>query len=316
MARPRSVVGTTEPLLLIAFNRPDHLEKLIERLRETEPQRVYVAVDGPRPGHPTDADRVARTRELVQAINWTTDVHTLFQDSNLGCGLGVSTALTWFFEHEERGIILEDDILPRESFFGFCTELLDRYADDERVLAISGCNFVPPQDQGRPKDAYRFSRVPHIWGWATWRRSWALHNLDMSDWRSRMSTRQLWEVAGHSPSGLVFWRSIFDLMARGRVDTWDMQLVFEGMARGMLTATSNVNLVDNIGFGDGATHTEVRPEYLRPSGEIALPTTPVAVEVDERADAWSRQVVFGATMGGLFGQGVRYVRQKIRPRAS
>jgi len=306
----------SEPLLLIAFNRPDHFAQLIERLRETKPQRIYVAVDGPRSNHPTDAERVQQTRDLIASIDWTGDVHTLIQETNLGCGQGVSTALTWFFDHEERGIILEDDILPRTSFFDFCAELLDRYEHDERVLAISGCNFVPPEHQSHPRDAYRFSRVPHIWGWATWRRSWRLHSLDMSDWRDRMSTRQLWEIAGHSPGGFVFWRSIFDLMARNQVDTWDMQLVFEGMSRGMLTATSNVNLVDNIGFGGMATHTEVKPTYLRRSEEIALPTTPIAVQVDEEADAWSRNVVFGATTSGLFGQAFRYVRGKINPRSN
>lgn len=309
-------MATSEPLLLIAFNRPDLFRQLIERLRETQPQRIYVAIDGPRVGHPTDAQRVQETRDLIQTIDWTNEVHTLIQDSNLGCGLGVSTALTWFFDNEERGIILEDDILPRESFFDFCSELLNRYEANEQVLAISGCNFVPPEHLSDPHQAYRFSRVPHIWGWATWRRSWQLHSLDMSDWRSRMSTRQLWDVSGHSPGGFVFWRSIFDLMARNQVDTWDMQFVFEGMSRGMLTATSNVNLVDNIGFGGTATHTEVRPTYLRASGDINVPTTAIAVEVDERADAWSRKVVFGATTSGLVGQGVRYVKGKMRPRAS
>lgn len=309
-------MATSEPLLLIAFNRPDLFRQLIERLRETKPQRIYVALDGPRVGHPTDAQRVQESRDLIRTIDWTSDVQTLMQDTNLGCGLGVSTAVTWFFDHEERGIILEDDVLPRASFFEFCGELLDRYEKDERVLAISGCNFVPPEHQSDPRQAYRFSRVPHIWGWATWRRSWQLHSLDMSNWRSRMSTRQLWEVAGHSPGGFVFWRSIFDLMARNQVDTWDMQFVFEGMSRGMLTATSNVNLVDNIGFGGTATHTEVRPAYLRVSEEIRIPTTSVPVEVDENADAWSRSVVFGATTSGLIGQGVRYVKGKIRPRAS
>lgn len=309
-------MATSEPLLLIAFNRPDHFAQLIERLRETRPQRIYVAVDGPRLNHPTDPERVQQTRDLIATIDWTTDVHTLTQETNLGCGQGVSTALTWFFAHEERGIILEDDILPKETFFDFCAELLDRYEDDERVLAISGCNFVPPEFQSRPRDAYRFSRVPHIWGWATWRRSWALHRLDMSDWRDRMGNRQLWEISGHSPGGFVFWRSIFDLMARDQVDTWDMQFVFEGMSRGMLTATSNVNLVDNIGFGGTATHTEVKPSYLRTSEEISLPTAPIVVEVDEKADGWSRKVVFGATTSGLVGQAVRYVKSKISPRST
>ena len=303
------MVAVQNPLLLIAFNRPDHFAQLIERLRETEPPRIYVAVDGPRSGNPVDAAAVSATRDLVSAIDWTSDVHTLFQDSNLGCGLGVSTALNWFFSHEERGIILEDDILPQESFFGFCSELLNRYAGDPHVLAISGCNFVPPEFLSAPT-SYRFSRVPHIWGWATWRDKWAIHDLDISDWREQMPTSQLWKAGGKSIGGFVFWRTIFDLMAAGKIDTWDMQLVFAGMARDMYTATSNVNLIDNIGFGDGATHTEVRPPYLRVSENIALPTAPVAVAIDEQADRWSREVVFGATTKGLIDQGLRYLKQK------
>lgn len=298
-----------DPVLLIAFNRPDHFGQLIERLRETRPQRIYIAVDGPRSGNVDDTVAVAKTRDLVAAIDWTQEIHTLFQETNLGCGVGVSTAISWFFRHEERGIILEDDILPRESFFEFCSELLDRYAGDPHVLAISGCNFVPPEHLSEPTP-YRFSRVPHIWGWATWRDKWAIHDLDISDWNSRMSWRKLLKVSGYSPGGVVFWRSIFNLMASGKIDTWDMQLVFAGMERDMYTATSNVNLVDNIGFGDLATHTEVRPAYLRPSEEIKLPTDYVAVDVDEKADAWSRKVVFGATTSGLIGQAVRYFRRK------
>ena len=304
-------MSTTEPVLLIAFNRPELFEQLITRLRGVKPQRVYVAVDGARTDHADDRDLVRRTQLLAESIDWTTNVKTLFQPSNLGCGLGVSTALSWFFAHEERGIVLEDDVLPQPSFFDFCAELLDRYAEDERVLAISGCNFVPPEFQGDPAAAYRFSRVPHIWGWATWRRSWDLHELDMSNWRERMTLKRLWHVSGRSLSGFLFWKSIFDLMARKQVDTWDMQFVFEGMLRDMLTATSNVNLVDNIGFGSSATHTERRPDYLRESENIALPTAPVAVVVDDRADDWSRKAVFEASAQGIVAHGLRYLKRKF-----
>jgi len=306
-------MSVSEPLLLVAFNRPDLFERLIERLRETKPEKIYVAVDGPRADHHQDAVKVARTRELIATIDWTAEVQVLAQDSNLGCGQGVSTALSWFFDHEERGIILEDDILPQPTFFDFCTELLDRYADDERVLAISGCNFVPQEYQSHPDLPYRFSRVPHIWGWATWRRSWELHSLDMSNWRHRMGLKRLWESSGRSLQGMLFWRSIFDLLARDQIDTWDMQYTFEGMAREMWTATSNVNLVDNIGFGAEATHTEIRPSYLRTSENIEIPITKVPVKVDELADAWSRTHVFEATAGGMVGQGFRYLKRKLHP---
>ena len=299
-----------DPLLLIAFNRPDHFAQLIERLRETKPARIYVAVDGPRLGSSVDSAGVSATRDLVSSIDWTTDVHTLFQESNLGCGLGVSTALDWFFSKEERGIILEDDILPQESFFEFCSELLDRHSGDPHVLAISGCNFVPPEFvSGR--SAYRFSRVPHIWGWATWRDKWAIHELDISNWHKQMTMRKLWEVSGRTPGGLVYWGAIFNLMVAGKIDTWDTQFAFAGMARDMYTATSNVNLIDNIGFGVTATHTEKKPHYLQTSENISLPTRPVDVAVDEKADAWSREVVFGGTTKGLIRKGLRYLRKRL-----
>ena len=303
------MVAVRDPLLLIGFNRPDHFAQLIERLRQTKPPRIYVALDGPRAGNSVDDAAVSATRNLVSSIDWTTDVHTLFQDSNLGCGLGVSTALDWFFSLEERGIILEDDILPQESFFEFCSELLDRHAGDPHVLAISGCNFVPPEFLSAPS-AYRFSRVPHIWGWATRRDKWAIHDLDISDWRKKLPLRKLWEGSGKSLSGFVYWMSLFDLVGARKVDTWDYQFAFSALASEMYTATSNVNLVDNIGFGIGSTHTETTPLFLRVSEDIALPTAPISVEVDKKADAWTRKVVFGITARGLVSKGIRYLKQK------
>lgn len=131
-----------------------------------------------------------------------------------------------------------------------------------------------------------------------------------------MSHRQLWHSVDRSPGGFVFWKANFDLMARHEIDTWDYQLTFAGFKNEALTATSNVNLVDNVGWGSDATHTVGRPAFLRPSEEIALPTRPMPVEVDVRADSWARRVVFGATLPGLAGKSVRYVRQKIRPRST
>ncbi len=179
-----------EPVLIIAFNRPDHLKALIERLREIKPRTIYLAVDGPR--GPRDEAQVRECQALAGTIDWTGDVHTQFQESNLGCGEGVTAAITWFFDNVDRGIILEDDIIPEPSFFPFCTELLDRYENDERVFAISGCNPVPSHAQSDPEAAYRFAQVTHVWGWATWKRSWQRYQLAMDDWYRRMSVTDFW----------------------------------------------------------------------------------------------------------------------------
>ncbi len=296
----------------MAFNRPDHLQVLINRLREVKPTTIYAAIDGPRTTRSEEREKVESCRALIASIDWECEVKTQFQDENLGCGLGVSTAISWFFTHEERGIILEDDIIPDPSFFPYCSELLDRYETDERVFAISGCNFVPPEFQSHPDQAYRFSQVPHIWGWATWRRSWDQHNLDIAGWRKQLPMSKLWARSGKSLPGAVYWASTFELLARKEVDTWDGQLVLASMVSEQYTVTSNVNLIQNIGFGEEATHTLVDRQELQPISPISMPTADVPVELDRKADSWTRKHHFRATWRGMLDQADRYLRQRRR----
>lgn len=311
MTPPEGHTFTDQPILVMAFNRPSHLRVLIDRLSEIRPRRVYFSVDGPREHRVDDVERVSECRDLIDSIDWIPEKYTVFQDRNLGCGLGVSTAISWFFTHESAGIILEDDIIPNESFFPYCATLLERYRDHPKVFAISGCNFVPREYQSRPGDPYRFSQIPHIWGWATWRDRWQHHRLDIADWRQQLPPHKLWRRSGRSISGALYWAGTFELLARKQVDTWDGQLVFASMVHEQWTATSNVNLVENIGFDAMATHTlEDREELPKPK-PVRFPLGEVPVELDERADAWTRAHHFRITPRGIADQTARYLRQMI-----
>jgi hypothetical protein len=284
------------PVLLLGFNRPALMEVVLGRLREVQPRALYVAIDGPRPGNAEDIKKVQACQDLVLTIDWPCEVHTLFQDRNLGCGLGVSTAISWFFTQVEHGIILEDDIVPDPSFFAFCAELLDRYENDERVFAISGCNVVPQCEITSPEMPYRFSRIPLVWGWATWRRSWELHELDISNWRRKLPLRRLFRRFGLSPNLAAFWATEFELTGRGNIDTWDWQLTCAALSADQLTATTNINLVENIGFGSQATHTIENYSPLDAASSISLPTSPVPVIPDAQADTWATMHHFGGGM--------------------
>jgi len=286
-----------EPVLIVAFNRPDHLSVLLDRLRQVRPTVVYAAIDGPRSDR-DDEPRVRRCQELIRGIDWPCEVRTQFQETNLGCGRGVTAAISWFFDQQERGIILEDDVIPEPSFFDFAVELLDRYQDDDRVFSITGCNLVPPEAMSRPQDPYRFAAIPNVWGWATWRRSWAGHRLDARGWWRRVTLHRLLAASGYRPSGLAFWASTMEITARGGVDTWDWQLMFEAVRTGRLVATPNVNLVRNIGFDEQATHTKQRELDFPAPGQVELPTTPVPVRVDAKADTWMRRNLYRMSVIG------------------
>lgn len=180
------VLGAHEgtPVLVTAFNRPHLLESLLDRLRSSGVTRLYVSLDGPRTGNTLDSAGVERCVALANEITWAREVKVHVNSINQGCGRAVSSALEWFFSCEEAGIVLEDDILPDPTFLHFASTLLKQYRDDERILAISGCCLVPSVEVSDPLRPYRFSRVPHVWGWAAWRHTWAHYQFDMSDWRS------------------------------------------------------------------------------------------------------------------------------------
>src|ERR1022692_145354 len=154
-------------VLLIGFNRPSTTARVFEEICAARPSRLYVALDAPRPGVASDITRCAEVRDSIQT-DWDCDLYLRASPEHLGCRDGVCAALDWFFEHEEEGIIIEDDCVPNASFWPFCTEMLGRYRDDDRIASIAGSNY----EFGRTdrEASYYFSRQIYVWGWATWRR--------------------------------------------------------------------------------------------------------------------------------------------------
>ena len=286
----------TAAVLLIVFNRPAQTRSAIERLRQLRPRTLYVSADGPRPGNATDAERCAEVRALVDTIDWDCKLERRFLDENQGCRLGVSGAISWLFESEDRGIILEDDIVADPSFFPFCTELLDRYADDERVGIISGCNFTG--GRATAEASYFFVRNLHMWGWATWRRVWQFVDLDMSDWNAHRRASFIRERYGAPWQTQQEWERHFDnTVNRKRMDVWDYQVCYALWRRGMLSVAPAVNLIDNDGFGADATHPQgSKPKCLidSPTGTMAFPLRhPETVALHATADGILDREAFG-----------------------
>jgi hypothetical protein len=153
------------PILFIIFKRVDTTRQVFDAIRQAKPKQLYVAADGPRKEVVGETELCRQTRDIIRQIDWDCELKTLFRDENLGCGLGVSTAITWFFRHVEQGIILEDDCLPHPDFFLYCQELLEKYKEDDQVMLIGGSNFQNGTQRG--KASFYFSAIPLIWGWAS-----------------------------------------------------------------------------------------------------------------------------------------------------
>lgn len=286
------------PILFLIFNRLDTTKQVFDVIRQVQPQRLYIASDGSRSDRPGEAEKVQSVRDYVlEGINWDCEVKTLFRERNLGCRVAVSSAIDWFFDHEPEGIILEDDCLPDSTFFAYCQDLLEYYRHDEQVMAISGDNFQ--FGRKRTDYSYYFSRYIHIWGWATWRRAWQHYNVSMKDWPTFRVNKSLKTILKDSRA-VAYWTKIFNKTYEGTVETWDYQWLLASWIQNGFSIIPNVNLVANIGFGEGATNTaEKKSKYANmvvQAIELPLKHPPILIQ-NVAADRYTEQTMFGHNSG-------------------
>ena len=281
----------TTSVLFVVFNRPETTIQVFETIRQAKPPRLYVAADGAREDKEGELEKVKQVREIVNQVDWDCEVKTLFRDKNLGCKIAISSAIDWFFEHEEIGIILEDDCLPHPTFFRFCEELLEKYRDDERIAMISGNNFQ--FGRKRTNYSYYFSRYPHIWGWASWRRAWKNYDVDMKIWSEIRNGNWLQDLFKDKKS-VQYWANIFEKTYQGKINSWGYRWTFSCWIQNALTVIPNVNLVSNIGFGMDATHTKATTKLSNIStSPIEFPLKhPNFIIRDTLADDFTQRNIF------------------------
>ncbi len=241
------------PILFLIFNRPETTFRVFEIIKKIKPMNLFIAADGPRTDIEGEARKCQEARNILSRIDWNCQTENLFREKNLGCKIAVSSAITWFFDNVEEGIILEDDCLPDPSFFGFCQELLQYYRNDTRISMISGDNFQNGITRGSA--SYYFSKHPHIWGWATWRRAWEKYDVNMTTYPLFSKNNQLANIFSDT-SEQHYWYRLLDKTFRGEIDTWDYQWFYTVWRQNGLSITPNVNLVSNIGYDSQATRTK------------------------------------------------------------
>ena len=243
----------TTPVLFICFNRIGPAQQVFEAIRAARPSKLYFACDGPR--NEAEQVRCDEVRALAKQVDWPCELHTRFNERNLGLRKGVSSAIDWFFQHEPEGIVLEDETLSVPSFFQFCQEMLERYRHDQRIWVVMGNNLM--DDWAGQKDgSYYFSAHGYgaPWGWASWRRVWAHYDVDMGAWPALKASNTLKDFFLNADEEYDV-HSMFDYVHAGKMNSWSYQLDITRVMNHGLNILPHTNLVRNIGFGDDGTHT-------------------------------------------------------------
>jgi hypothetical protein len=282
------------PILFLVFNRPDITARTFDEIRKAKPCRLYVAADGPRIDKEGEAEQVIKVKKIATMVDWECEVKTLFRENNLGCKEAVSGAITWFFQQEEKGIILEDDCLPNPDFFHFCKNMLNHYRCNKKPLTITGSNFQNGIKRGN--SSYYFSKYAHCWGWATWSKTWHYYDGDISFW-------PLWKDSADFNNKFPdkvernYWKKIFNITYAKKIDSWAYPFIACMMKQGCLTIVPNSNLISNIGFGENSTHTKDLKDKLSnlPTKKLEnIIIHPKNIELDAEADIYDFNFTRGA----------------------
>jgi hypothetical protein len=258
------------PVLFLIFNRETVSLQAFASIKKYSPDRLYIAADGPRAERPEEYNLCESTRNSVlKAIDWECEIKTLFRDENLGCANAVSSAISWFFENEEYGIIIEDDCVVHPDFYRLCEQFLPLYRDEEKIMLITALNYTPDLTNA---DKLCFSNGCHIWGWASWRRAWDKMDMNMSAW-PQYKFKDLVKNFGfiYACFLLYYWSQAYKNQEKG---SWDTRWFFSMLVNKGLCLSSNVNLSFNIGITTGGVHYEkgdVDPYTHVPFGSVELP---------------------------------------------
>lgn len=274
-----------KPILFLIFNRPDTTKTVFEAIRKVQPTKLYVAADGYRENKEGEKEACGLTRSIIEAVDWKCEVKKLYREKNLGCKKAISTAVDWFFENEEEGIILEDDCWPDPSFFSFCEHMLGYYRNHNKVMHIAGVNFQFGKMRG--PGSYYFSRNSHVWGWASWRRAWKFYDVNMKSFPEFKKRKKLNHIIDMWLER-IFILNKLEKTYKGRIDTWDYQWNFALWNQEGLAVIPNQNLISNIGFDKKATHTTSNSRFANMStSSLNDVIHPSIIEVDVEADNFS-----------------------------
>lgn len=244
------------PVALIFFNRPDTFEKVFKCIREQKPSILFLIQDGPRMNKPSDAENVAKCRQIAEGVDWDCTVYKDYSNSNLGCGKRVFSGLSNAFKIVDRLVIIEDDILISDTFLPFCQELLEKYKDDKRINQISGMNhFGIYEDCNR---SYFFSRGGAIWGWATWRRVWQDLEWDLTvaddEYVIKTLSRNMYPI-NYGKYLADRSKHLRDLIKDGMSPSfWSFHFLLYSYLENRINIVPKYNMISNIGLTADSVH--------------------------------------------------------------
>jgi len=284
-------------IVIISYNRPNHLLTLLNSLLSIMPRDIHVFVDGPKLINNNDEVRNAEIRQVLYNYQYINNLKCNFNKTNVGLRNNVVNAVTQTLTTHDACIVLEDDCIINKAGIDFCDDLLNQYQHDEDVAFISPFNPVP-QDILKSGVSSRISIYPESYAWATWKRAWKIYSNDIDVSLKLLSIRKIHKLTG-SLWGALYWKLNFLEAKLGLIDTWAYRWIACVWSNDKVGIISNFNYVKYTGRENG-THTRLKMNWVEPPVTDLYVSSSRKLSVNVAGEAYMNDVVFKNNLNNLF----------------
>jgi hypothetical protein len=249
----KSIPKYNVPILLITFKRCDFLPNILDEIIKINPAKLYIFQDGPR--NKDDLKDVLKVRSLLSKYFEKTDIeiHKNFKEKNIGVALGEPKAIDWVLMKEKYVIVVQDDVLIKNDFFVFMKNVLTKYENEDRILAVNSVNFYHDNYKNL-KESFYLSRFFVPWGWAVWRRSWRLFDFYIRDYPFIKKNKE-YKSRFLNYKHRFYLESFLEAIYKNKFNTtWDLQFEYLAYKYNKFFVSPRQNLAKNLGQNFGGSN--------------------------------------------------------------
>ena len=296
------------PVLILGYLRFDGISQILKSCSHAGISEVYLAVDGGKDGQALSEQEEELQKVYDLAFTLSISLNVRRRSSNAGLAVGVIEGITWFFQHEEFGVVLEDDLLISPQFFDFIAEAHSKFENSTDIAVISGNNYFALESN----TAITACHYPLIWGWATWRDVWLDFMSSLESSLDPKFSRQASLVVNS------FWFTAANQSRFGIVDSWAMSFAHHFKMTNRICISPPQNLVSNNGADSVAIHTNVKDIFVN------FPNVNLIPQIDwgfsskteiSRLDKLLEDQVFSISIRHILSP-MKLAFQLLRPRGS
>jgi hypothetical protein len=244
------------PVLFLTYKRYRTAIRVFNTIKKIKPNKLYFASNAPK--NESEIKAVQKVRDICKKINWKCKLTTIFYSKHMLVKDSIPASINFFFKKEKQGIILEDDVLPSQSFYFFCQKMLKIFKNKKKISCIYGSSFL----KKRGKSNIYFSKYTHIWGWATWRSRWKNYDPYIKFW-PKFKKSKIFKNLNSNVYEYNYWNNIYDKTYLRKLNTWDYAWQACTWYKNQLSIAPSISLTQNIGYDLNAEHTIRRYKFIK-----------------------------------------------------